>query len=142
MFKLLKLKWQKELEELKSIHRIQLAEKDAALDRTKKDLFQTHELDLKEAITLLKLESQQKTKQLELDFLRKIDELKAEQNKANTEFRDLLSKEYYDKLSAAMSKLHEEGNLTTKFTQDLALKMFEHAPETKVRVLTNGDKSK
>jgi hypothetical protein len=136
MFKLINLKWKKEFEELASLHRIMLAEKDAEIKRLERDLLHKHELDLKKAITLQQLNSEQELKQQELNYQRKLDEIEKTKTEEVLKLKEALVKESYDKLSVAMAKLHEEGNLTTKFTQELALKMFEHAPETKVRVLT------
>lgn len=45
-----------------------------------------------------------------------------------------LNKEHYDKLSAAMSKLHEEGNVATKFQHDLAVEMFKSMPKVPQRL--------
>ncbi len=98
-------------------------DKQRALNRIVED----HDIKLKEAITLTQLSGQQQAKQAELNFERKLNEATAR-----------LNKEYYDNLTEAMSKLHEEGNLTTKFTQELALKMMGSMPSNKseTRVLT------
>lgn len=145
MFKIFRLRIQREIEELKHLHRIQLAEYDAALDRREKEIVQKekelakeHEIKLKETVSLLKLDSEQKTKQLEIDNQRKVDALESSHRKEIAKEKESLLEEHYKKLSEAMAKLHEEGNVTTRFTQDLALKMLEGAPKHKVetRVLT------
>lgn len=137
MFKLLGLKWKKEFEELASLKRIELAEKDAELGRLKKELEHQHKLDLEEAIALHKLEFQQKTKQMELDFNRNLQDQQLRKEQEILHHKERLNKEFYENLTQAMSKLHQEGNLTTQFVQDLAFKMFEKSPETKIKVLTN-----
>jgi hypothetical protein len=149
MFTLLKLRLKREIEELKSLHRIEMAEleaksardladKEATFERKQKDANKEHELKTKEVVTLLRLEAEQKNKQVELNYQRQTDVLKIElDQKLNQKTSDLL-KESYDKLAAAMTKLHEEGNVTTKFTQDLALKMMGGMPEhkTTTKVIT------
>jgi predicted transport protein len=118
-----------ELAELTHKHKLELEEKKASFDREKKNwvedkerlvkkMTDEHEIKLKEAVSLANLESMQKIKQAQLDAERAFNE------KVGT-----LNSEHYDKLSAAMTKLHEEGNVTTKFTQELALKMFNQAPK-------------
>lgn len=124
------------LRELVHVHNLKIDEINAKFEREHKyweedkkralsTMTQEHELKLKEAITLANLSSQQQAKQAELDFQRKLNQ--------ETE---KLNKNYYDKLTEAMTKLHEDGNITTKFTQELALKMMEsipsHKSETKV----------
>lgn len=95
--------------------------------REKKKLKDEHDLKLKEIITLTKLDSEQRIKQAELDAARRLNE-----HSAN------LNKEYFDKLSAAMTKLHEEGNVTTKFQRDIALEMLKGMPKniSETKVLT------
>lgn len=138
-FKVLKLRVRREIEELKSIHRIEMQEKEADLRRLKQDLEKTHELKIRETVSLLKLDSEQKIKQLEINAQRDLQRVEQQAAKALLESKEELLKESYDKLSEAMSKLHAEGNVTTKFTQDLALKMFESMPTQKVqtRVITH-----
>lgn len=96
-------------------------------ERLRTQLIEEHELKLKEYTTLARLDYEQKTKQIELIAERKIN---AEVAKIN--------KDYYDKLTDSMKKLHEEGNVTTKFTQELALKMMSSLPanKTTTKVLT------
>ncbi len=149
MFKLLRMRAAREIAEIQSMHKIQMLEKEAQLDRVNKDkvsalsiqekeLTKDHELKLKEVVTLLKLESEQKVKQIEIDHIRAIDLLRNQKESEVNKIREELLQDHYNKVSAAMTKLHEEGNVTTRFTQDLALKMFEAAPHQKhtTKVLT------
>lgn len=133
MFKFMKLKLRHELEELKSIHRIEMTEKEAALIRLEKDLKKDNEIKLRETVSLLKLESEQKIKQMEIDKQRAIDKVKTDAALEINEAKADILKTHYEKLSAELAKLHSEGNITTKFTQDLALKMFESMPESRTR---------
>jgi hypothetical protein len=159
-FKTLRLRVKREIEELKALHRIELAEKEAAhkramdekeatltrqlrdkereLQRLEGELRKDSEIKLREVTSLLKLESEQKMKQMELDHQRKVDSIKREASEELTREKQELLKTHYDKLTNAMTKLHEEGNVTTKFTHELALKMLDHAPAAKseTKVLT------
>lgn len=143
-FGFLASKLRMELKELKHAHTLEIKEKDAEFQRGKsqwdedkarliKELESNHALKLKEVVTLTKLDSEQKVKQLELDSQRKIDALKNENIKEISLLKENLLTDHYNKLSVAMGKLHEEGNHTTRFTQELALKMFESAPKHTVR---------
>lgn len=127
-----------ELAEIKHAHALEIDTINAKLLRDKslweedkarltKKLTEDSEIKLKEVVTLTKLDSEQRIKQAELNADRKFNE-KAE----------ALNKDYYDKMTTAMSKLHEEGNVTTRFTQDLALKMMGNMPANKseTKVLT------
>ncbi len=134
-----------ELEEIKHKHKLVMAEMSDGIVRDKKHweedkaraiktLQQDYEaklseqaLKLKEAVTLAKLDSEQRIKQAQLDADRKMN---AEVAKLNSE--------HYEKLKESMTKLHEEGNANTKFTQDLALKMIGSMPSNKseTKVLT------
>lgn len=136
MFKLFQLKWKKELEELKSIHRIEMAEKDAALERLKKEHQSEFDIRINEATSLLKLQSEQKTKQLEIDYERKVTALRKEMSEDLLKVKEKVLQDGYEKLSVATQRLHEEGNITTKFVQDLAINMMNKAPSAKVKVLT------
>lgn len=149
MFKVWKLQLQREIEELKSLHRIELKEKEAELmlqirdreeqlKRREADLVKDAEIKTREVVSLLKLESEQKLRQLEIDFQRKLDAADRKAEQQVVAMKSNLLQEHYDKLATAMSKLHEEGNITTKFTQELALKMMGNAPahKTETRVLT------
>lgn len=156
MFKLWKLRVQNEIEELKSAHRIEIAEKNAELARMEKDLKKEYEMKQREMVSLLKLESEQKTKQLELDYNRKVEKLQTEcerkiaeadvqASKKLLQATEEMTKKHYELLSTELAKLHTEGNTQTKFTQDLALNMLKAIPnpeaKTRVKVLT-GQKSK
>jgi hypothetical protein len=149
MYSLIKLRAKREIMEIQSIHKIAMAELEAKLNRAnadkvsslaiqEKELKKSHELQIKEVVTLLKLESEQKIKQIELDHARMANALRAEKDNDVNKIKEELLKDQYDKLSAAMTKLHEEGNVTTRFTQDLAMKMLASAPHQKhtTKVLT------
>lgn len=127
-----------ELEELKHSHHLVLEKMGATMSLQKrqweeerifieKNIRAEHDIKLKEAVTMTRLDAEQRIKKAELNAEGKLNDRTA-----------ALNKEYYDKLSEAMSKLHQEGNVTTKFTQDLALKMFENSPvnRTTTKVLT------
>lgn len=134
-----------ELAELKHQHQLDLERAADKFNREKslwdqdkallvKKLTQEHGLKLNEVVTLTRLHSEQNTKQQELNYLRQIEELKAKSLNEITAVKTRLAEEYYQKLSAALNKLHTEGNMTTKFTQELALKMLEKAPPQTNRI--------
>jgi Skp family chaperone for outer membrane proteins len=141
IFDQVKHKLRMELEELKHKSRLEIAEIRTEVDREKKQwakdknlelerMEKEHEIKLREVVSLTKLDSEQRIKKAELEFQEKFNQ-KCEE----------LNKTHYDKLSQAMTKLHEEGNNTTKFTQDLALKMMEGMPTHKLqtKVITSGE---
>lgn len=123
-----------ELEEVRHKHKLEVDEIKANIEREKRhwaedktrevtNLKKEHDLKLKEAVTLAKLDSEQRIAQAKTDGDKKLNDTV-----------EKLTKEHYDRLSTAMTKLHEEGNITTKFTQDLALKMFEKNPPKTKRI--------
>lgn len=127
-----------ELAELKHKHQLEINEIRANLateerhwqeDRRRltAQLKEEHEIKLKEIISLTKLDSDQRIKKAELDAEAKLNSTIAELNKV-----------HYEKLQQSMTKLHEEGNVTTRYIQELSLKMFESAPKhkTETKVLT------
>jgi len=129
-----------ELEELKHKSRLEIDAIRIDVDRDKRQwekdkklelerMEKEHEIKLREVVSLTKLDSEQRIKKAELEYQTKFNEQCA-----------ALNKTHYDKLASAMSKLHEEGNNTTKFTQELALKMMEGMPTSKVqtKVITSG----
>ncbi len=141
MFKIWKLRLKNELEQLKSLHQIELNKKDADMELRRRTLEKDHELKLKETVSLLKLDSDQRVKQLEIDNLRKVNELTAKFESERTSFKEKFLNENYEKMTNAMTKLHEEGDKNSKFTQELALKMLDQMPEhksKKTRVLISG----
>jgi vacuolar-type H+-ATPase subunit E/Vma4 len=136
--KLFTSKLRMELAEIKHKHTLEIKELTAQIELEKrhwtedrerliKKLKDEHDLKLKEAVTMVKLDGQQQAKQAQLDADRKL----------NLEVQKL-TEQHYESLKAAMTKLHEEGNVTTKFTQELALKMMQGMPANKseTKVLT------
>lgn len=132
--------WEKEIEELRAKHRIEMGEKEAALKLKEIELEKRFEMRERELVSLLKIEQEQKLKKMEIGYEERLASAKQEFASALLIEKEKLMKESYDKLSNAMSKLHEEGNVTTRFTQDLALKMMESLPTHKVqtKVITSG----
>lgn len=151
MFKLLKLKWQKELEEMSQLHRLQMKEKEADLVRVTKDKEQSiallekkltteSDMKLRESIALLEMNAEQKEQTMTAKHKEELESVKREAKNEFIKLKDNLLSENFEKMSQAMTKLHEEGNVTTRFTQDLALKMMEGMPKAKLetRVITDG----
>ena len=125
-----------ELAELRHKHKLELEAKEVAFNRSKeqweadktlvlKKLTQEHELKLKELATLNKLDTQQQIRQAQLDADKKVNDAVRK-----------LNDESYEALKGAMTKLHEEGNVTTRFTQDIALKLMGESNKHETKVLT------
>lgn len=123
MFKLFVLKLKKELEETKALHRIALKEKEAEIDLLKKNAEQEIEMKTREVTSLLKLDAQQKIAKIELDHKKKFEDLRQSSHEETLKLKEQLLLDFQNKFTNAVSKLHEEGNVTTKFVQDLALNM-------------------
>lgn len=131
MFKLLKLKVASELAEIKSQHKIEMNAAKAEIDALKLEQEKSNELKIREVTSLLKIEHQQKLAQLQLDKDRSIETIR--QNAAEEVLRqkEQLIADSAKRLNDAMTKLHEEGNVTTKFIQEMSLKMLDHVPSHK-----------
>jgi transketolase len=142
VFKLLHLKWKRELEELKQLHDLAMKTKEGELEILRKDLEAEHDRKLREVTSLMRLDGANKEAALKQEYNKTILEMSKEHEEKIINIKHTLMDENYKKLSDAMSKLHEEGNVTTRFTQDLALKMMEGMPKAKVetRVITSGPK--
>jgi hypothetical protein len=87
-----------------------------------------HELKLTEAVTLAKLDSQQKVKQAELDRDRQVTELRTKQAEELAKVKSDTAEEYYKKMTSAFTEMQLHGDKSTKFVQELALKMFDVNP--------------
>ncbi len=142
------------LQKARHCHDLSLATTKAELDRAKslfeedKKRIESHlkkdaEIQKQEIITLTKLESDQKQAQLKLDFEKKIIELTKNHNEELTALKIKLEADYYEKLKAALKTLHEEGNASTKFMQELALNMMKQGPvPTSLQIGMNTETSK
>lgn len=111
------------------------AEKEELIARAARDkkefeerLQKQHEITLQEAVTLAKLESQQKVKQAELDRDRQVTELRTQHAEELAKVRAEQAESHYNKLTAAFQEIQLNGDKTSKFVQDLALKMLDTMP--------------
>lgn len=138
-----------EVSKIKAEHQLEMNRLNSEFKQEKKNwdedksrlvdqLQKEHDLKLKEILTLTKLDSEQKIKQMQLDATRSVDELRNQNIKEMSNLKESLLTDHYNKLSEAMGKLHQEGNHQTKFTQELALKMLEGMPKNSIetKVLT------
>lgn len=145
-----KKRFQMKLDEEKHAQKLAFDEKKAVFDREKavwetekreitgrnererkefeERLTKEHELKLTEAVTLAKLDSQQKVKQAELDRDRQLSELRTSQAEALSKVKSDTAEEYYKKMTSAFTEMQLNGDKSTKFVQELALKMFDHKP--------------
>ena len=127
-----------QLAEMEHKHKLQMEEITAKFNREKSewekdrerfvsDLKKDSDLKLNEAVTMAKLDYEQRIKQAELTAQEKINNHTKKLNDEN-----------YEKLSTSMTKLHEEGNQSTKFLQEIASKMMGSMPKhkTQTKILT------
>lgn len=122
--------WKKEKADLEARYK---RENEEFENRLKKDF----EIKLTEAVTLTKLESQQLIKQAELDKERKISELQVEMAQKIAVIQEEESKNHYNKLTQAFETMQLHGDKNTKFVQELALKILDKTPSSKVGVDVN-----
>lgn len=111
------------------------AEKKELLARSERErkefeerLTKDHQIKLTEAVTLAKLQSQQEVKQAELDRDRQITELRTKQAEELSKVKSDTAEEYYKRMTNAFTEIQLNGDKSTKFVQELALKMFDSVP--------------
>jgi methyl coenzyme M reductase subunit D len=105
---------------------------DFHADKAKFEDSLRREFDLKEkeVIGLLKLDSEQRSRQAELDRDRQIQELKMKHTEEISKLRSDLASEFYQKMQTELSKLNSEGNVNTRFVQEMSLKLLDKASAT------------
>lgn len=117
----------------KEIWKAEKEELVARAEREKKEfeehLKKQHDITLQEAVTLAKLDSQQKVKQAELDRDRQITELRTQHAEALSKLRSESAENHYNKLTEAFQEIQLNGDKTSKFVQELALKMVDGFPK-------------
>lgn len=98
----------------------------------------SHEYEILKRDNTFQFEKNQKL--IEMDYNKKLTEqaalyekslrqLEANSTKEQADLKAKLAKEYYDKMSDAMTKLNLDGSSQSKFVQELSLKMFDKALE-------------
>ncbi len=108
------------------------------MERREKD----HAIKHQEAISLMRLEAEQKIKQSELDAQRVQSNLISKHTTDIANIESRLMKEHYEKLQAALEELHSKGNITTQFMKELALKLLDQSPKiSKQRLSIRAPKS-
>lgn len=143
MFRFLVNSTKIKIAELKALHAIEINKKEADIKLLKENAQQEIEMKTREMQSLLKLKHDQQIAEIEMQakketatialaFEKKANELEAKKNDEIHEIKEKLMLEYQEKLAEALSKLHSEGNHTTKFVQDLALQMIGKQPTTKL----------
>lgn len=145
-----KRRWQMKLDEERHAQKLSFDEKTAVFNREKAvwetekkeltdraardkaefedKLKRESELKLTEAVTLAKLDSQQQVKQAELDRDRVLTELRTQQAEALAKVKADTAEEYYKRMTTAFTEIQLNGDKSTKFVQELALKMFDSVP--------------
>lgn len=116
--------WNEEKQKLLSTHNKEMKE-------FKEKLEQEFSLKLLEATTLAKLDSEQKTKQSEIDNQRKISEIQVKHIDELSKTKSELNKEYYDRMTSAFQEIQTKGDNNSRFVQELALKIFDRVPTQK-----------
>lgn len=113
-------------------------EKKEIVDRFKREneeqvnrLKQQSDLSLQEAVTLTKLDSQQKVIQLTVDNDRATSALLTKHATELAQVKTDLAEEYYNKLTKAFTDIQMNGDKNTQFVQDLAMKIFDRVPANK-----------
>jgi len=119
-----------EREKTKWVHEKEQLIDDNSRDKKifKEELESKAKIEKDEAMALLRLDSQQKIKQAEIDKDRAVQKVEAEADKKYNDQVLSLNQKYHNDLAEALKKFNTDGNATTKFMQDIALKMLEKAP--------------
>lgn len=133
--------WSEEKAQLIKKHK---EEMDEFLKKTKSEF----DLKLLEAVTLAKLDSEQKIKQLDLDSHRQLTEEKIKHIEELSLAKTDASSKYYDKMTEAFTDMQMNGDKNTKFVQEMALAVFNKVPiqsqrlELDFNANTKGDSAK
>lgn len=112
----------KKLTDMLDIERKKLASEFEILRREK-------EFEIVKLQKSLELDYNDKLNKQAVVYEKSIRNLEAVANNEKSELKSSLAKDYYDKLSKAMTQLNIEGSQQSKFVQDLSLKMFEKGLE-------------
>lgn len=105
-------------------------EREEFHDSTKRE----SDLKIQEAVTLVKLDAQQKIKQSELDKAREVNALKTSSAEELSKAKSESAEQYYNKLTAAFQDIQMNGDKNSKFVQELALKVFERVPTNRTDI--------
>lgn len=112
----------KKLTDLLDIERKRLANEFDIMRKTNdfevSKIRKTQEMDYNDKLQKQSALYEQSLRKLEAVSLKEVSELKSS-----------LAKEYYDKMTEAMTKLNLDGSQQSKFVQELSLKMFDKALE-------------
>lgn len=117
-----------EIRQLKSIIDIERNKLQAEYDilSTRKTL------ELTETMKLAKMEMEDKLNKQATLYNESIQKLGLQHAKEQAALEAKLSKEYYYQMTDALRELNTEGNVQTKFMQEISLKMFDKALEKPV----------
>lgn len=131
-FEVKQKEWQQEKDRL-----IKLNQEDREIyeKRLKEELDFKH----KEATALLKLESDQRIKQAEIDAERKVLKAEQEADKKLTEETKKLRDGTYQQLSSELAKMHSEGNIASKNQHEAMMKLLDAGVAMRANVNLNGN---
>lgn len=127
--------WLEEKQQLIKKHK---EEMDEFLRKTKAEF----DLKLLEAVTIAKLDSDQKIKQLELDKSRELTEIKIGHIEELSLAKTTANEKYYDKMTDAYTDMQANGDKNSKFVQEMALKIFDRVPAQSQRFEIDFDTKK
>lgn len=118
-----KRKWGSEFEALKSKHDLERLEKETLLKlKNEQDMAQ------------VKLDAERATIKLEAGYDKQLRALETKHSGDLSKLKSDTAKEYYEKMQDALKDMTLNGSEQTKFTQELALKMFDKALEKPVPI--------
>jgi hypothetical protein len=120
----LSLKHKQEVAELKAQKIEQVAR--ARLDRDEFEARMKRQMD--ENILLNRLKTEETVSKARAEHQAEMVEVRADEARKRLDFEAKLSSEYYEKLSAALAKLHSEGNAHTTYVKDVFMKVLEQVP--------------
>lgn len=117
-----------EIQRLKSVLDIERKKLEAEFDilATKKTMALT------EAMKMAKIEMEDKLNKQATFYNESLQKLQLIHAKEISALESKLVKEYYEKMTEVLRELNLEGNVQTKFVQELSLKMFDKALEKPV----------
>lgn len=114
-------------------------EKQELLDKARREksefeerLLKDSEIKMVEAVSLTKLESQQKIAQAQVDAAREINAVRTEMAEKVARIQQDESEKFYNKLTAAFQEMQLNGDKNSKFVQEMALRILDKTPTANV----------
>lgn len=86
-------------------------------------------LELNESLKIMQVELQEKLNKQATLYNESLQKMEVIHTKELSKLESRLAREYYEKMTEVVRELNLEGNVQTKFVQELSLKMFDKALE-------------